>query len=526
MLKVLIVDDEQIIRTGLITKFDWETSNCVPVAAASDYHEAIQAYKEFSPDIIITDINMPKPNGLDLMRDIRKINPDVEFIVISGYDDFSYAKSALESNAAAYLLKPIKFPELHNILDKLNEKIESRKTASAAMSGYNSLKSEQVLMRLLGSSSEQNEVLSETLNKEYSGENYMLALLTLDNRRNLPEDRLLTINALTAEHIEETIQAVSARIIKCNLESGKFVLLFFLDDSFYYLHLYKLLNQINIWANESLGATFTIGLSGIFRNIQMLKTAFSQATDALKYRAIIGNNRIIDYITINSAFSSNSTLSAAEFKELISHIKNHEYDIAKKILDAFFVKIYRSGDVSLEKLKESICELAIVIINFVRDDAGSVQFVFGREIKPILELSELELVSDIQNWIISMLNVLSEFDALHKDSDIKTDAVKTAIGYIITNYNKPLTVDSIAKQLFISTRHLMRCFKNETGYTFNEYLTQYRMKKAIHLLKNSNCKIYEISHLVGYNDTKYFCKLFKKVVGKSHTEFRNKNITD
>ena len=310
------------------------------------------------------------------------------------------------------------------------------------------------------------------------------------------------------------------------LDPANFVLIIFTQGVSSYDVAYKALEEISTLFNRTSSATLTIGLSGIFRDIKMLGKAFYQAKHALRYKSVVGNNRIIDYIKINATFSGDSVLSREQVQNIISHVRNHEYSKAKKIIEEYFDSLYTMSDISIDALKNSICELSIIIPNIVTENTGSMQTVFGREVKPISELSSIELLSEIRLWTLSLFESLEVFDLLQENSDIKSEVVKRAISYIISHYDKPLTIELVAKQLFVSERHLMRCFKTETGVTFNEYLTKYRMSKAIHLLRHSEYKIYEIAHLVGYNDSRYFCKLFKKIIGKEHTFYRSKRKSD
>ena len=124
MLKVMLVDDEPLLRMGLKQAFDWDSVGCVVVAEAENGAEALEKYNDAKPDIIITDIRMSAKDGLQLIAALREGKSDAEIIVLSGYDDFSYAKQAMEAGVFSYLLKPVNLDELTNTLKSLKEKID------------------------------------------------------------------------------------------------------------------------------------------------------------------------------------------------------------------------------------------------------------------------------------------------------------------------------------------------------------------------------------------------------------------
>lgn len=144
MYKILVVEDEDIIRKGLIYMVDWLKVNCVIAGEASDGKEGIEKIKEIKPDIVITDIKMPYKDGIEMLEETI-FEHEYETIIISGYSEFEYAKKAIKLNVTEYLLKPIDFEYLYETIEKLTKKIQSKNKIKEVMNKFSNVQSSEVL---------------------------------------------------------------------------------------------------------------------------------------------------------------------------------------------------------------------------------------------------------------------------------------------------------------------------------------------------------------------------------------------
>ena len=295
--------------------------------------------------------------------------------------------------------------------------------------------------------------------------------------------------------------------------------MFFIKDVSSYNNILKELSEFLVIFSEKCDATATIGISGIFRNIKLISTAYHQSEFALSSRAIQGKNRIIDYLNVNTTQSVTSYLSSADIETFSALLRQRDYTEIKAKLERYFSKVMQENNININTIKSNIAEIATLMLNVFNSDTEMMKVIFGRDVKPDKELYSLNTVKEIQTWILEMVDAMSNSNIL-LDYDITNENVKRAILYIAANYNKKLTIEIVANKLYISSRQLMRCFKQETGLTFNDYLTNYRMKKATQLFETKKYAIYEVSQLVGYNDSRHFCKLFKKITGKNPGEIK------
>lgn len=519
MLKVMLVDDESIIRTGLKLGFDWNSNGCEIVAEAANGDEAFKMFNNSKPDIIVTDIRMQKCDGIEFMKKIKELQSPPEVIVLSGYDDFQYAKEALNAGAFSYLLKPVDFNALSQALKKIKLKIEKSKMVKYAEKYYNTMQTEAFVMSLITNPNKSSEIIGENslIAKKLTG-NFFIASISVNN---LEPNTQISLSAAMKfkECIEYAISTSENYIINNNLSQTKYIFTVFLKNQSSYDNALHVFNNLLISFKKCSGYTASIGISGIFRSLKLLSTAHRQAEVALSHGIKKGGNNITDYIYINNKFNELCNMSDSDTEKIAHEVKEENYNAAFETMNEYFSEISKVSGSQLDIVKSSITRLAIQIINLTVENTDIMKMIFGRMVNPVVEMSELDSADAIKTWIYDLIGRLKNSTEIY-GKNIKNKNVSRAISYIAAQYNRHLTVEWIAKQLYMSPRHLMRLFKQETGMTFNKYLTNYRMSKATQLFKSGEYKIYEVAQLVGYSDSKYFCKQFKKITGKNPSDLQ------
>jgi len=259
---------------------------------------------------------------------------------------------------------------------------------------------------------------------------------------------------------------------------------------------------------------FTKTMQNLFReNIQEYLKIVDKIQDWNKFQTIE------DYIKLNNTQANLSYLTSDDKQIYCDLIRRKDYTGIKNKLKKYFSEILNEKNFSINIIKSNISEIAGLMLNSLGTDKELIKVLFERNVRPDEELYSLNTAKEIQNWIFEMLDTFANSNILF-ENHITNENVKKAILYIAANYSKKLTIESVANKLYISSRQLMRCFKQETGVTFNDYLTNYRMRKATHLFETKQYAIYEVAQLVGYNDSRHFCKLFKKITGKNPGEIK------
>lgn len=288
MFSVLIADDEHIIRMGLRDSFPWAEHGMQVVAVAEDGAEAYDLAKNLHPDIIITDINMPDCDGLEFLSKIKKIsNYFPEMIILTGYSDFEYAKSAVELGASAFLLKPVNEELLLEELTKAREKIKRNKSLNQILSDYNSKMPEfqnVFLTNLFKGKIYDTSTLTQQFNQYGIKPHYFFAIANITS---LPIDESLLKNNLPLDNF-----------YLCTIHESEHCLLMYFDSVFAD-YVYNALSALSNTILEITGTELKIGISNFFNTPEYYTIAYYEAYDAVQ--TLSGTNRkIVFYNSLKS----------------------------------------------------------------------------------------------------------------------------------------------------------------------------------------------------------------------------------
>lgn len=522
MFTIMIVDDEKIVRDGLRKTISWKDLDCEIVAEASNGLDGYKKYLEYCPDIIITDIRMKRANGLELIQKLTKTEGfDSEIIIFTAFDEFDYVKTALENGAGGYLLKPIKDSELIEVIEKSKSKLSERRRKNdllEKMAGHvEDMRDRFILSVLSGQITDQKEILEQCafFQIDLPQEDFVAACVKIDNLQML-NGKLKKANEglqKSVEHVE-TLPG-SPRFIRTEAEEGVvYLLLEGADKNAAINYLSELQEQFEVMT----GLTLSAGYSKLHRGIASIPTAHQEALRALAHKSFLGNRSIIDFTGVPTHMNSALIFSNDDTSAVLAAVKRGDKEGAKAILTPFFNKIKDTPTIDVESYKNVILEMAIVLLRSNFKNSKEISEAYGREVIPAQELRRLENIDDIQNWLEEILDKLfTQTCTDKKNTDSKK--IREIKAIIQRDYMKEITIEQVAEELHISSYYLMHSFKEETGNTFNQYLTEVRIAKAIELLQSGQHKVYEIGELVGYKNPMYFSYIFKKMTGSTPKKY-------
>ena len=309
----------------------------------------------------------------------------------------------------------------------------------------------------------------------------------------------------------------------CQPQHHHIALLIFCENAQVYTAHCKQMEHIRDDFTSQYQTTFTIGISSLFRPVSKVRDAYLQALYAVSQKALYGYGCTI-YYNKDAGQLNEATLSASvfirttELEDILTGLRTFNRVLIDGAISSYFERLHELRNINIGIVKSALAELAIQIIHNIAPDATQMKFVLGKVLFPMLELERFDLLSDMENYIWDIINRFFT----HTDIPISENyskVVRDAQIYIMTNYPLPISVGSIAEELHIDRYQFMRIFKSETGDTVNNFITNYRMHVAIDLLQKGNYKISEVSKNVGYPDTNYFSKLFKKHTGYLPSEY-------
>jgi two-component system response regulator YesN len=502
----MFVDDEINIRDGLRFSFDWENMGYEVIAEAENGTQALDLFYETVPDVVITDICMNDGNGLEFIKHIKSVSPLTEIVVLSGYPNFEYAKTAMQYGVFSYLLKPVSSAELIDTLSAIKEKILYR----------NKQNSELFLYRLLQMNTPSKSDI-EDLKKTYavqlpqSSSYFIIAVQKKDNINDNEYYESLCENIYT-----DFVKLYTAFV--CRPQHHHIAILIFCNSANTKSIICSNIAKISASTDTS-PANSTIGVSKSFDSIIDIKEAYIQALYCISRKDDFNNGNIIYYtkdssISYGEALLANISLTNEEISKIIQGISTRNRSLVNNAFSSFYKRIDRQKNTDISIFKTLMSELAVQITYTAAPDMKTRQLIFGKYLSPIDDISQLHQIDDIKGYISGLINsIFSNASVILGENYSKM--VRDAVIYIMTNYPFNISVDTIANSVNTSRHHLMRVFKKETGSTITDFVTQYRINIAMELLKNGRQNVSQVAEQVGYSDVNYFSKVFKKMIGQT-----------
>lgn len=514
MLKLLIADDETLIREGLAS-LEWEEHGLEVVATAENGEEALELAKRHRPDIIMTDIRMPRRDGIWLAQSLQTHLPEARVVFITSYSDFDYAKKAIEYGVASYILKPIEEDLLYETIDGLRNSIEEER--------FERQESE----KFKNAVAESKQFLKSWFLNRFSNSEKKFRFFGLAPQGCQYDAIVVTFQSESMSEIESNAFLMFEKITYTLKKEREHLVPFYDGNIFTFIfqfsgemarpevetRLFVLADKIKQYLDETDCENYSVGIGFVETDIYAISSCYDSACAALSYTSYLGQNQVI-YIkdfeeNIKSGYTADTSL------EYINAIKAGDETASLQILD----HIFESGKTRpLDDLKRVCLELIVHISKAITEIGEDPKILFHNTdswsvINRCADSKELyDLVSGVNQVVISRLNEIR---------NNKNSAIVARVKKIVKeSYAETASLDSIATQIFLSPCYLSVIFSKEMNMTFKDYLIQTRIEKAKELILTTNLKIYEIAKKVGYNDARYFSDLFRRVTGKTPSQFR------
>lgn len=543
MVKVYLVEDEIIIRQSIKNSIDWEKEGDEFIGDASDGELALPVILKEKPDILITDIRMPFMDGLELSRMVKAELPDIKIVILSGYDDFEYAKQAIKIGVAEYLLKPVSSAVLLEHLSEIAEKVRDEREDLALKKVYYQEMQENeelIKMKFLGELISGKLSLADAMEKgkrfhmNLSGPFYRIILFKF-----IQEDH---VQAEQSEALAGAYEAVGGYVdrfrdvfrFQRGVEGWAFLLTSVEEEM-------ETQTKAFIEGLKAVIAPFDTltwfgGIGSEVARIRELRYSFREADKAFAGRFVQEPNQIISVEQLNfeqqdNEFDANIFGEINQFDQIITRfLSSGSLEEVESFVGALFTEISEDHFRSLMIRQYIIMNIYATVLTFckkLRKDAGAEGEAYGqwegiRENEEILKqaVTTAESVDDIKDYIGTLLDHAIELRNTvggRRYSDI----IQTAKERIEQDYmSEDISLNSVAAEVCMSPSYFSSVFSKEMGKTFIEYLTEVRMEKAKQYLACSSMKTSEISYEVGYKDPHYFSYIFKKTQGCTPKEYR------
>jgi len=515
MYKVFLADDEIVVREGIRSSFPWDDTEFTLAGEAPDGEIAMNMIQDIKPDVLITDIRMPFMDGLELCRALMPTMPWMHVIIISGYDDFAYAKEAMSLGVREYLLKPISGQELLEALRRMADLIEEEKRRQADLFAYRrqrdsyaSIQREQQVQSLL----QGIPGLSPASLPGLSSGCYLAMVLKIQSSAPDP-DTLLQVR----QSLEHLADSSGSRAWLCAVKEGFAFLAQGAEESALEEWAYGLAQAAQYETLRNTGLQMQVAIGTTVKRIQDIPLSCANARSVLeKLSARRKESCIMSMQDLMDAQNfSPVNLDIAPISELLRHAGVEDVD---SILDSYINSL---GDTLQSTLVANyvVADIMLAACRMVREAGGAPEKIIPQAMH--------HLSADLPAQLETMLPIAQDIlkkAVCYRDTQGPgrySTLIRKAKEYIMQNYANPdVTLRDVASHVALSNNHFCTVFSQEMGATFTEYLTATRMNRAKELLVTTTLRTGDIAQEVGYNDPHYFSYLFKKHVGLTPRDFR------
>lgn len=534
MIKIFLVEDEMIIRRGIKNSIEWEKEGYQFVGEASDGELAFPMILREKPDIVLTDIKMPFMDGLELSRLIRKELPETKILILSGYDEFEYAKEAIRIGITDYLLKPISSMRLLEVLDDVRRKIEQEREEKELLAQYQKEMQENLehekekflnvlLQGTLSVGDSIRQASQYQMNLTAGMYNFLLFKIWTDGGR--PEESSCIVDAFNK------IEAAADHMPGiCRFQRGIEGWAFLMtgeDISELTQREEELTEKLKEAMSQYPGLEFFGGIGQQVQRMRDLQTSFRAAEYAFARRFMEEPDQILrreDETKTNNGLEGITDLGRMVTNRgmLEKYLRNGTQEELGSFLQTYFESIPAANMNSILMRQYIAMDFYVITASFIEKMNLSREKLQEKSEKLKHAISEMAPVEKIKQLIYEYVwSILSLRD--QASGQQYSDIIRAAKRYIEENYmSDEVSLNTVSASVNMSPSYFSSVFSKESGKTFVEYLTEVRMEKAKEMLMCSPLKTSEIGYKVGYKDPHYFSYIFKKTQGCSPKDYRQR----
>lgn len=528
MYKIMLADDEGIVIDSLKFIIDKNFAGKCEIESAKTGRKVIELAENFRPDIAFMDIQMPGINGIEAMKEIRKANSKVIFIVMTAYDKFDYAKEAINLGVMDYLNKPVNQETIVEVLKKAMARVDSEKER----------RSQDLLIKekletvtpILESGLIYNMLFHEHFTEDIENYKsildiqqdtaYMMGVVCGDAQ----EGNHMTNAVGSSVRIQEYYQSIRSHLkeyfegcIVGTVMANKIAVLVPCSTSTLdyntRIDLIEKSRELVRALRKKTDISFRIGI-GKVKKLEKMSESYTEALNSLVYTT--GSVAHADDLPIGCDYESDYPIDLEN--KLFECVEKGDVEVGVATAGEYFDWMLGNGNDAVMSTRLKTLEFALWAEHLVYLNGGmTYRFTDREEYLPIC--FNTEDMGALKNWFVDRIGQACQ-NMMNKRNERSDSQIHTAIDYINNNYTSNISLDDVSRVINISPYYFSKLFKEETGEGFVEYLTKLRIEKAKDLLLNTDMPMKEICLEVGYPDPNYFSRTFKKNYGVTPTEYK------
>lgn len=525
MLKVILVDDEAIIKQGLKDQINWSGLGYIVSGEAADGREALELIRSDPPDLVISDIQMPFKAGLDLMEEARKEYPRIQFLFISGHDEFDYVQKALKLGATDYILKPIDPVYLESRLTDIAESMQDADRNAAAVELSRRAEIRQLLQTAVFNHPLDDAVLNKEATRIGFDSNFsffqIVSFQIDDYFQHAGEDSDEEIESLHRGFYDIARDFAGKQIYQITENIREYDVCLVADSQNGIDNLVESLLGDLAETKETRDFTVTIGIGNAVGRLANLRDCFGQAREARELKFLKGGDAVYTFAQVLEIRdkSESADVLARIIDDIASGIQNGAPDTIE-----VEIKNLSSGLGAITDPRGGLSWISSQILlratRTLEELGYSMEEVIDDPLREWAELNKLPTADLVLEGLETLLVSIARYIARRRDTR-SSQILDQALNYIKEHFaDNRMSLDSAAAEACMSPCYFSVLFKQETGENFQRYLANLRIAKAKDLILYTDKKSYEIAPEVGYENASYFSTMFKKATGMSPSEYR------
>lgn len=514
MIKILLAEDEDGIRTSIANAFSWSDLGCELYGQASSGLEALELCLQNPPDIVISDIVMPGIDGLTFIKYMKEKYPDMQFIILTGHRNFDYAKDAVNLGAAYYMLKPVNYLELKQAVKALADKI-----ADAHKGRRLEIQIEQTLSGLLSGFLHMGHIRSPQLSNWFLHTSWYQIINICFDETNDTQDKTIRLENLLV-YCRHLLEEYSCLFCKMN-HSNLIILFCHQAQPESIFEQKELFFRIQEEITQFFHSSVSIGISSLLNEQDQIHEGYIQSLRALGQKFFSGRSSVNFFLdqdpgTMDSIIDYN--LASLSVRKTVDMIRRSNGVLLEQLANDLFIELFQPYRQNIDLIKSSFIIIAVLCIKkVVRDDSRQLAVMLEKygNFQLAVHADALQNLKDI---FINLVLDLSEYQTLK--SSPKQAVIDKVVCYIQENYSSNISLNDIAKTVYLSPSYLSSMITSETGKSFTDILNEVRIQKAIELLKDPGLRITDIAYAVGFKEPQYFSIVFKKLTQLTPRDYR------
>lgn len=532
MYKVLIVDDEMIVRVGLKSFIEWKTYGFTLCGEANNGDEALALCEQLRPHLVLTDIRMPKRDGISFIDQALKRWPGLKIIVLSCVNEFDVLQQALRYGVKDYFLKLSFNPEhLIGILERIREELDQQPASErAAMLAQEAPYPEQAVLkenfyRIAVRDKHQSLKLEPSIKLQICKGEHIVMLIRGDHPYSRQKSAPKLLGHLLKYSVINIVEEVLVRETPTDaveLNEDCYLVVFNVHDDWNQETSLLLAKEIQQSFLRFLNYSVSIGISKPMNGFCNFYTCYSQSITALEQKFYRGHGLIHFYDDNQAIREPKSALlpSLVKENEIADNLETFSFEKVRSNVLSCLEQVRSDGVWPSGEFKAAFIGWVIPWLQLYKKYGAAVKDAPMQPVSPFEEIHELETLDDLQNWYLDFTIHLEEMIRQAFKGVRERDEIQKAKRYIETNYFRDISIVDVAAHIGLNSTYFSHLFKKENGQGFTDYLTRHRLMEAQRLLKETAKTISEISEEVGYNDVTYFRKIFRQQLQMTPSEYR------